>query len=294
MPPTRRHTTSAHRRLALLALGVALGLGVAGRVAIHAGGHLPHGDALAALGRAAVALGGPWLAAAWTIGALAGSRRPRSARRRRGARAGHRGLVPAHGGRGRSRGRGLRGARRRGLGRRRAGRRRALRPGRRRAGATAPPRVRAAAIAVLAGALAGEALLLAGAVGGPRGGAGAGRRARRRASGCWPPPAAGRRWGSRWRSSRSPRWPSRASRTACATRCAWPAGPVPSAPSRSRASRSRSSLRPMTQKAAATPTTAPEPATAVPTAVSASRPPAAAARAMPIAMSTRAATKPRI
>ena len=51
------------------------GSGVAGRVAIHAGGHLPHGDALAALGRAAVALGGPWLAVAWTIGALAGSRR---------------------------------------------------------------------------------------------------------------------------------------------------------------------------------------------------------------------------
>ena len=75
MPRTRRHATSAHRRLALLALGVALGLGVAGRVAIHAGGHLPHGEALAALGRAFVALGGPWLAAAWTIGALAGSRR---------------------------------------------------------------------------------------------------------------------------------------------------------------------------------------------------------------------------
>ena len=75
MPPTRRDTTSAHRRLALLALGVALGLGVAGRVAIHAGGHLPHGEALAALGRAVVALGGPWLAAAWTVGALAGSRR---------------------------------------------------------------------------------------------------------------------------------------------------------------------------------------------------------------------------
>jgi hypothetical protein len=74
MPPTRRDTTSAHRRLALLALGVALGLGVAGRVAIHAGGHLPHGEALAALGGAVVALGGPWLAAAWTIGALAGSR----------------------------------------------------------------------------------------------------------------------------------------------------------------------------------------------------------------------------
>src|SRR3954466_1903476 len=55
--------------------GRAPGLGVAGRVAIHAGGHVPHGEALAALGRAFVALGGPWLAAAWTVGALAGSRR---------------------------------------------------------------------------------------------------------------------------------------------------------------------------------------------------------------------------
>ena len=45
----------------------------------------------------------------------------------------------------------------------------------------------------------------------------------------------------------------------------------------------------MTQKAAATPTTAPEPATAVPTAVSTSRPPAAAASAIPIAMSAREA-----
>jgi hypothetical protein len=75
MSPTRRDTTPRQRRLALLALAAALALGIAGRVAIHAGGHLPHGDALAALGRAAVALGGPWLAAAFTIGALAGSRR---------------------------------------------------------------------------------------------------------------------------------------------------------------------------------------------------------------------------
>ena len=75
MPRTRRDTPSPHRRLALLALGAALALGLAGRVAVHAGGHLPHGDALAALGRAAVALGGPWLAAAWSIGALAGSRK---------------------------------------------------------------------------------------------------------------------------------------------------------------------------------------------------------------------------
>ena len=75
MSPTRRDTTPRQHRLALLALAAALALGIAGRIAIHAGGHLPHGDALAALGRAAVALGGPWLAAAFTIGALAGSRR---------------------------------------------------------------------------------------------------------------------------------------------------------------------------------------------------------------------------
>jgi hypothetical protein len=74
MPRIRRFTTSAHRRLAFLALGAALGLGLAGRIAVHAGGHLPHGDALSALGRATVALGGPWLAVAWSIGALAGSR----------------------------------------------------------------------------------------------------------------------------------------------------------------------------------------------------------------------------
>jgi hypothetical protein len=57
---------------ALLALGAALGLGVASRVAVHAGAQLPHGgDELAALGRAAVALGAPWLAVAWAVGALA-------------------------------------------------------------------------------------------------------------------------------------------------------------------------------------------------------------------------------
>jgi hypothetical protein len=159
MPPTRRDTTSAHRRLTLLALGVALGLGVAGRVAIHAGGHLPHGEALAALGRALVALGGPWLAAAWTIGALAGSRA-------RGALGGGAALAlgtgawylltVAAGGRAAdavpvaaawaavalAAGAlfGLAGA--------------SWRDGQ--------PRVRAAAVAMLAGALAGEALLLAG------------------------------------------------------------------------------------------------------------------------------------
>ena len=46
----------------------------------------------------------------------------------------------------------------------------------------------------------------------------------------------------------------------------------PSRPSRSRASRSRSSLRPMTQKAAATPTTAPDAGHGRPTAVSAIAP----------------------
>jgi hypothetical protein len=57
-----------------VALGVALALGVAGRVAVRAGAHLPHGgDELAALGRAAVALGAPWLAVAWAVGTFAGS-----------------------------------------------------------------------------------------------------------------------------------------------------------------------------------------------------------------------------
>jgi hypothetical protein len=74
MPRPRHDTTSAHRRVALLALGAALALGLAGRIAARAGAHLPHGNALAALGDAAVALGGPWLAAAWSIGALAGTR----------------------------------------------------------------------------------------------------------------------------------------------------------------------------------------------------------------------------
>jgi hypothetical protein len=74
MQRPRHDTTSAHRRVALLALGAALALGLAGRIAVRAGAHLPHGNALAALGDAAVALGGPWLAAAWSIGALAGTR----------------------------------------------------------------------------------------------------------------------------------------------------------------------------------------------------------------------------
>ena len=161
MPRVRRPTTSAPRRVALLAVGAALALGLAGRIAVHAGGHLPHGDALAALGRATVALGGPWLAAAWSIGVLAGSRA-------RGALGGAAALAlgtaawylltVAAGGRaavayavpvaaawaavalGAGALFGLAGA--------------AWRDGGR--------RVRAAAIAALAGALAGEALLLAG------------------------------------------------------------------------------------------------------------------------------------
>jgi hypothetical protein len=68
-------------RLAALALAVALALGFAGRVAVHESHRLPHGDELVSLGRAAVALGAPWLAAAWAIGVLSGSRS-------RGARAG--------------------------------------------------------------------------------------------------------------------------------------------------------------------------------------------------------------
>ena len=65
--------TARRPSAALLALGAALALGVAGRVAVHAGAHLPRGgDELAALGRAAVALGGPWLAVAWAVGAVVG------------------------------------------------------------------------------------------------------------------------------------------------------------------------------------------------------------------------------
>jgi hypothetical protein len=44
---------------------------MAGRVAIHAGADFPRAQAL---GRAAVALGAPWLVAAWGVGALSGAR----------------------------------------------------------------------------------------------------------------------------------------------------------------------------------------------------------------------------
>jgi hypothetical protein len=58
----------------LLAVLAAVGLGLAGRVAVHAGASLPHGRAIANVGHTAVALGAPWLAVAWAVGAFAGSR----------------------------------------------------------------------------------------------------------------------------------------------------------------------------------------------------------------------------
>jgi hypothetical protein len=66
--------SSEYRRPVVLALGAALTLGLAGRVAVRAGAELPHGYALSALGHAVIALGAPWLAVAWTIGAAAGTR----------------------------------------------------------------------------------------------------------------------------------------------------------------------------------------------------------------------------
>jgi Family of unknown function (DUF6518) len=74
--PERSTSEGTTRRpsAALLALGAALALGLAGRLAVRAGAHLPRGgDELAALGRAAVALGAPWLAVAWAVGTLAES-----------------------------------------------------------------------------------------------------------------------------------------------------------------------------------------------------------------------------
>jgi hypothetical protein len=62
------------RRPLLLALVAAAGLGLAGRIAVHAGAALPHGAAIGAVGHTAVALGAPWLAVAWAVGAMAGSR----------------------------------------------------------------------------------------------------------------------------------------------------------------------------------------------------------------------------
>ena len=58
------------RRPALLALAAALLLGCAGRVALRSGVSVPHGAELGAVVRAALALGGPWLASAWVLGAV--------------------------------------------------------------------------------------------------------------------------------------------------------------------------------------------------------------------------------
>lgn len=69
-----RPTTDSDRRLIALALGGALALGVAGRIAVKVGADLPHGAALSALGRSFAALGAPWLAVAWALGSFAGSR----------------------------------------------------------------------------------------------------------------------------------------------------------------------------------------------------------------------------
>jgi Family of unknown function (DUF6518) len=60
--------------LALLTLAAALALGVGGRVLVRVGWELPRGEDLATAGSTAKALGAPWLAAAWGLGALAGSR----------------------------------------------------------------------------------------------------------------------------------------------------------------------------------------------------------------------------
>src|SRR3954452_2781795 len=56
-------------RPAVLALGAAVALGLAGRVAVHGSD-----GALAAAGHAALALGAPWLVVAWLVGAGVGSR----------------------------------------------------------------------------------------------------------------------------------------------------------------------------------------------------------------------------
>jgi Family of unknown function (DUF6518) len=61
-------------RLVLLTLIAALALGVGGRVLVRVGWELPRGEDLAMAGSTAKALGAPWLAAAWGLGALAGSR----------------------------------------------------------------------------------------------------------------------------------------------------------------------------------------------------------------------------
>jgi Family of unknown function (DUF6518) len=70
----RSRVTRIPWRPVWLALAAAAVLGVAGRVAVHAGASLPHGHAINAIGHTAVALGAPWLAVAWAVGAVAGSR----------------------------------------------------------------------------------------------------------------------------------------------------------------------------------------------------------------------------
>jgi hypothetical protein len=61
-------------RLVALTLVAALALGVGGRVLVRLGWELPRGEDLATAGSTAKALGAPWLAAAWGLGALADSR----------------------------------------------------------------------------------------------------------------------------------------------------------------------------------------------------------------------------
>ena len=58
------------RRPMVLALAAALLLGCAGRVALRSGVSPPYGAELGAVVRAALALGGPWLACAWLLGAV--------------------------------------------------------------------------------------------------------------------------------------------------------------------------------------------------------------------------------
>jgi hypothetical protein len=61
-------------RLIVVVAIAALALGMGGRVAVHASTELPHGPAFEALGKAFVALGAPWLVAAWGVGAVAATR----------------------------------------------------------------------------------------------------------------------------------------------------------------------------------------------------------------------------
>jgi hypothetical protein len=62
-------------RLIWLTVATAVALGVGGRVLVRVGWELPRGEDVALAGAQAKALGAPWLAAAWGLGALAGSRR---------------------------------------------------------------------------------------------------------------------------------------------------------------------------------------------------------------------------